>query len=173
MSKEGGRKYHVCASTQAVRIRRDQTQSCNLQADLENTSKYCVLGQYEGCSEKGTDFHQTRSNAMILHNTLPASCIEKVVAMNSEEVLCNKIHEAPRSPHKVVLRPAWPEGRKDTSNTDGRKSSATSGKHRETCCRSDEGDALHQIDYRIQGLSQSTVEQQFTQRSGQQVDSSI
>ena len=107
----------------------------------KNTTKYSVLGQY-------------------LLNTPPTSFFEEVVVLNSEEVLYNKIHEAPRSPHKVVLRRALPEGRKNTSNTDGRKSSATSGKHRETCCCSDEGDTLPKIDYRNQGLLHSTVKQE-------------
>ena len=110
-----------------------------------------------------------------LLNTLPASCIEKVVAMNSEVVLYNKVHEAPRSSHKVVLRPAWPEGRQDTTNTDGRKSSAMSGKDRETCCRSDEGDTLPKIDYRNQGLAHSTVKQESCTRKevSKKVDSPI
>ena len=109
---------------------------------------------------KELTFYQTRSNAMILHSTLPASCIEIVVAMNSEVVLYNKVHESPCSPVKVALRTAWSEGRQDTTNTEGRKSSAISGKDRETCCRSDEGDTLPQIDCRIQGLFHSTVEQE-------------
>ena len=40
--------------------------------------------------KNGLTFYQTRSNAIIPHNTLPAACIEKVVVMNSEEVLYNK-----------------------------------------------------------------------------------
>ena len=67
--------------------------------------------------KKGSTFYQTRSNAIILHNTLPVAKIEKVVVMSSEEVLNNKIYESPRSPRKVILKPAWHEERKDTSNT--------------------------------------------------------
>ena len=66
--------------------------------------------------KKRLTFFQTRSNAIILHNTLPAASIEKVVVMSSEEVLNNKIYESPRSPRKVVLKPSWHEERKDTSN---------------------------------------------------------
>ena len=83
--------------------------------------------------KKGLTFYQTRSNAIIFHNTLPAACIEKVVVMNSEEVLHDKIYESPRSPRKVVLKPAWHEGRKDTSNTDERQSGVSSCKHGDTC----------------------------------------
>ena len=39
--------------------------------------------------KKGLTFYQTRSNAIILHNTHPAACIGKVVVRNSEEVLNN------------------------------------------------------------------------------------
>ena len=84
--------------------------------------------------------------------------------MNSVKVLYNKIHESLRSPRKVVLKPAWSEGRKDTSNMDGRQTSATSGKHGETCCGLNEGDTLPKIDYRIQGLPHSVVEQEDNTR---------
>ena len=110
--------------------------------------------------KKRLTFYQTRSNAIILHNTLPAACIEKVVVKNSEEVLYNKIQESPRSPRKVVRILAWHEGRKDTSNSDERQSRVSSCQHRETCCGSNEDDMLPKIDYRIQGLPHSTDEQQ-------------
>ena len=57
--------------------------------------------------KKGLTFFQTRSKTIILHNTLPAACIEKVVAMNSGEVRKTKMYESPRSPRKVVLKPGW------------------------------------------------------------------
>ena len=109
--------------------------------------------------KKGLTFYQTRFNAIILRNTLPAACIGKVVVMNSEEVLKNKICESPRSPRKVVRILAWHEGRKDTSNSDERQSSVSSCQHRATCCGSNEGDMLRKSDYRIQGLPHSTDEQ--------------
>ena len=37
--------------------------------------------------EKGLTFYQTRSNAIILQETLPAYCIPKVVRMKTGEVL--------------------------------------------------------------------------------------
>ena len=40
--------------------------------------------------KKGLTFYQTRSNAIILDNTLPAACFEQVVVMNSEKVLYYK-----------------------------------------------------------------------------------
>ena len=79
-------------------------------------------------------------------------------------MLCNKIYESPRSPRKVVLKPAWHEGRKDTSNTDERQSGVSSCKHGETCCGSNEGDMHPKIDCRIQRLPHSTVEQEDNTR---------
>ena len=40
--------------------------------------------------KKGLKFYQTRSNAIILHETLPASCIPKVVRMETGDVLHKK-----------------------------------------------------------------------------------
>ena len=80
--------------------------------------------------------------------------------MNSEEVPKNTIFESPRSPRKVVRKLAWHEGRKDTSNSDGRQSGVSSCQHVENCCDSNEGDVLPKIDYRIQGLPHSTDEQE-------------
>ena len=40
--------------------------------------------------KKGLKFYQTRSNAIILHETLPAYCIPKVVRMEIGEVIYEK-----------------------------------------------------------------------------------
>ena len=40
--------------------------------------------------KKGLKFYQTRSNAILLYNTLPACCIPKVVVMESEEIVFEK-----------------------------------------------------------------------------------
>ena len=41
---------------------------------------------------KGLKFYQTRSNALILHETLPAYCIPKVVRMETGEVIYEKVY---------------------------------------------------------------------------------
>ena len=46
--------------------------------------------------QKGFAFYQTSSNANILHDTLPAVCIEKVVVMNSGEELYIKVYDSHR-----------------------------------------------------------------------------
>ena len=57
--------------------------------------------------KKGLKFCQTRSNAIILYNTLPAYCIPKVVRMETEEVIYEKAYASPRLPPKISLRHDW------------------------------------------------------------------
>ena len=47
--------------------------------------------------KKGLKFHQTRSNAIILHETLPACCIPQVVRMETGEVIFEKVYVSPRN----------------------------------------------------------------------------
>ena len=57
--------------------------------------------------KKGLKFHQTRSNAIILHETLPAYCIPKVVRMETGEVIFEKVYLSPRPPPKISLKHDW------------------------------------------------------------------
>ena len=57
--------------------------------------------------KKGLKFYQTRSNAIILYNTLPAYCIPKVVRMETGEIIYEKVFESPRLPPKISLRHDW------------------------------------------------------------------
>ena len=104
--------------------------------------------------EKGLIFYQTRSDAIILHNTLPAVRIEKVVAMSSGEVLqtkkrissltaksCTKTSLARRTNGYCKQ---WRERESIQSNTHSSKYGTCRG----------------EIDYRIQGLPHCTVEQE-------------
>ena len=54
--------------------------------------------------KKGLKFHQTRSNAIILHETLPACCIPKVVRMETGDVIFEKVFASPRPPQKISLK---------------------------------------------------------------------
>ena len=47
---------------------------------------------------KGLTFYQTRSNAIILQETLPAYCVPKVVRLKTGEVLYEKVYASPRAP---------------------------------------------------------------------------
>ena len=57
--------------------------------------------------KKGLKFYQTRSNAIILHETLPAYCIPKVVRMKTGEVMYEKVYASPRPPPKISLKHDW------------------------------------------------------------------
>ena len=56
---------------------------------------------------KGLQFYQTRSNAIILQETLPAYCIPKVVRMKTGEVLYEKVYMSPRPSPKISLKHEW------------------------------------------------------------------
>ena len=56
---------------------------------------------------KGLKFYQTRSNVVILQETLPACCIPKVVRMKNGEVLNEKVYMSPRPPPKISLKHEW------------------------------------------------------------------
>ena len=56
---------------------------------------------------KGLTFYRTRSNAIILQETLPAYCIPKVVRLKTGEVLYEKAYMSPRPPPKISLRHDW------------------------------------------------------------------
>ena len=57
--------------------------------------------------KKGLTFYQTRSNAIILHETLPAYCIPKVVRLKTGELLYEKVSMSPRPPPKISLKHEW------------------------------------------------------------------
>ena len=54
--------------------------------------------------QKGLTFYQTRSNAIIFQETLPAYCIPKVVRLKTGEVLYEKAYMSPRFPPTISLR---------------------------------------------------------------------
>ena len=57
--------------------------------------------------KKGLKFYQTRSNAIIFQETLPAYCIPKVVGMETGEVIYETENMSPRPPPKISLKHEW------------------------------------------------------------------
>ena len=57
--------------------------------------------------KKGLKFYQTRSNAVILHDTPPAYCIPKAIMIESGEVIYEKVYASPRPPPKISLKHDW------------------------------------------------------------------
>ena len=56
---------------------------------------------------KGLKFCQTRSNAIILYDTLPAYCIAKVVVMECGEIKYEKVKMSPRPPPTISFKDNW------------------------------------------------------------------
>ena len=57
--------------------------------------------------KKGLKFCQTRSNAFILCNTLPACYIPRALWLETEEIKDEKVFESPGLPPKISLRNDW------------------------------------------------------------------
>ena len=58
---------------------------------------------------KGLKFYQTRSNAIIVFETLPVYCVPKVVRMEFGEVIYEKVYALPRPPPKISFEDHWME----------------------------------------------------------------
>ena len=56
---------------------------------------------------KGLKFYQTRSNAIIPHDTLPAYCTSKAIVMKSEEIISQKVYVSPWPPPKISNNGNW------------------------------------------------------------------
>ena len=56
---------------------------------------------------KRLKFYQTRPNAIIVYDTLPAYRIPKVVVMESEEIIYKKVYVSPRPPPKISFKDSW------------------------------------------------------------------
>ena len=74
---------------------------------MEETPKTVYWVDINLAIKKGLTFYQTRSNAIILPETLPAYCIPKVVRMKTGEVLYEKVYMSPRLPPKISLNHEW------------------------------------------------------------------
>ena len=71
--------------------------------------------------KKGLKFCQTRSNAIILQETLPACCIPNVVRMETVVVIYEKVYASPRPNPKTSLKHDWKRvlGSEDAQRPDG------------------------------------------------------
>ena len=74
---------------------------------------------------KGLKFFQTRSNAIVLYDTLPSICIERVVSTETQEVLYTETNRSPRPVPTFTLKENW---RKDWQNDAAANSSSSTTK---------------------------------------------
>ena len=122
--------------------------------------------------KKGLQYYQTRSNAIILYDTLPAICIKKVVYMKSGEELSNKVYQSPRLPQRAVLKPNMPHDvrilpiskREHPSTIKAKKAKSTAKPvtiaiATEEPKSSGKPEAVH-IELRIQGIPHSIIQKQ-------------
>ena len=119
--------------------------------------------------QKGFKFYQTRSNAIILHETLPAYCIPKVVRMETGEVIHEKVYASPRPPPKISLKHDWMKEFGSEVARQAKSSQPTqpnpNPNHdrtvRPVACSQSERSILNEvnIDFRISGLPHSVVKQ--------------
>ena len=56
---------------------------------------------------KRLKFYQTRSNAIIFYDTLPAYCISKAIVIKSEEIIYEKVYVSPRLPPTISFKDNW------------------------------------------------------------------
>ena len=61
----------------------------------------------QAAQQKGLKFYQTRSNAVILYDTLPACCISKASVMKSEEIKNQKVYVSPRPSPTIAYKDNW------------------------------------------------------------------
>ena len=120
--------------------------------------------------KKGLKFSQTRSNAIILHETLPAYCVPKVVRMRTGDVVYEKVYASPRPPPpKISLKHDWMKELGSEVARQARSSKSTqlnpNPDHdrtgRPVVCSQDERSMLNEvdIDFRVPGLPHSVVKQ--------------
>ena len=57
--------------------------------------------------QKAFKFYQTRSNAIILYDTLPAYCIPKAIMMETGEAIYEKVYASPRPPPNISYKDYW------------------------------------------------------------------
>ena len=120
---------------------------------LQNTVFWCNL---KLAQEKGLQFYQTQSHAVVLYNTLLAACIEKAVCTKTQDELHQKVRLTPRVP-RVVLKSNSQYVLQDLQNQDARSSwepSSDSKSYGEICNNT--------VDHGISGVLLSAVEQQNT-----------
>ena len=134
---------------------RDATTSGTLQHQVYQIAVHwinLIIGQKNGLA-----FWQTRSNAIIPHDPVPADRIEKMVNTRTTEILHQSAHRVRHQ--KTFLKDAW-----QVRDKDHHQRGISTGKPvaelqcRETC-GGDEEEMKPDIDFRIQGVSHAAVEQ--------------
>ena len=100
---------------------------------------------WPGHKKRGLQFWQTRSHAIIVRDSVPADCIEKVVSVQGDKILFQRISTRHTIKHRETCRGA--------ALRHPNRHSKNTNKHRELRA---EGNPF-KIDFRIQGNRQDAV----------------
>ena len=147
-SESDGRRFWFGRNS----MRSDETKD---RATKNWTAFWCNL---KLAQEKGLQFFQTRSHAVVFYITLPAACNEKAVCMKTQEELYQKVRLTPRVP-RVVVKSNSQHGQQESRSQDARTSwepSSYSKSYGEICNNT--------VDYSKSGAFLCAVEQQNTTR---------
>ena len=116
---------------------------------------------------KGLKFYQTRSNVIILYDTLPAFCISKVVVMESGEIVYEKVYASPQLPPKISFKDNWMKeldsevagSIKDTERIQPKPKKQLSRTVRPVGGQESTQVEVHDIDFSVPGLSHAVVKE--------------
>ena len=64
-------------------------------------------GDMQLAQRRGLKFYQTRSNAVILYDTLPVYCISKAIVTKSREIIYEKVYASPQPPPTISFQDNW------------------------------------------------------------------
>ena len=126
--------------------------------------------------KKGFKFYQTRSDAIILYDTLPAYCIPKAIMMGTGEIILEKVYASPRLPPKISFKDNWMKelgsevagGGGDSQQTQPTTKNPIVRTWKPVLAEQPSGSSAQEIDKRVLFNSEST-----NVRTGRPVDSCV
>ena len=102
---------------------------------------------------KDCKFWQTRSNAVIVFNSVPTDCIYKVISQKGERTLFQRL-STPRPAPKIVLKSArQPQQQQDTSESSASGTRKLERRDESTV----ETESEFKVDLRIEGIAQDVI----------------
>ena len=107
--------------------------------------------------KKGFEFYQSRSNAIIVYDTLPAYCIPKAIMMETGEIIYEKVYASPPPPPKISFKDNWMKelgsevagGSENSQQTQPNTKNPIVSTVRPLKSEQPSGSSVHEIDKRI------------------------
>ena len=116
--------------------------------------------------KKGYKFYQSRSNAIILYDTLPAYCIPKAIMMGTGEIIYEKVFVTSTSSEDFLKKDTWMKelgseiagGSKDSQQTQPKTNNPIVRTGRLVWAEQPSGSSAQEIDKRVLFCCESTNE---------------